>query len=63
MSGRADNTDGLSARVRASMKYNSKNIKQLKLNLNKKTDADIIQHLDKKDNVQGYIKKLIRDDM
>lgn len=63
MSGRTDNTDGLSARVRASMKYNSKNIKQLKLNLNKKTDSDIIQHLDKKDNVQGYIKKLIRDDM
>ena len=63
MSGRTDNTDGLSARVRASMKYNSKNIKQIKLNLNKKTDVDIIQHLDKKDNVQGYIKKLIRDDM
>ena len=63
MSGKTDNTDGLSARVRASMKYNSKNIKQLKINLNKKTDADIIQHLDKKDNVQGYIKKLIRDDM
>lgn len=63
MSGRTDNTDGLSARVRASMKYNSKNIKQIKLNLNKKTDSDIIQHLDKKDNVQGYIKKLIRDDM
>ena len=63
MSGRTDNTDGLSARVRASMKYNSKNIKQLKLNVNKKTDSDIIQHLDKKDNVQGYIKKLIRDDM
>ena len=63
MSGRTDNTDGLSARVRASMKYNAKNIKQLKLNLNKKTDADIIKHLDKKDNVQGYIKKLIRDDM
>ena len=63
MSGRTDNTDGLSARVRASMKYNSKNIKQLKLNLNKKTDSDIIQQLDKKDNVQGYIKKLIRDDM
>lgn len=63
MSGKTDNTDGLSARVRASMKYNSKNIKQLKLNLNKKTDSDIIQHLDQKDNVQGYIKKLIRDDM
>lgn len=45
------------------MKYNSKNVKQLKLNLNKKTDDDIIQHLDQKDNVQGYIKKLIRDDM
>ncbi len=51
------------AQVKASMKYNAENVKQVKLNLNKKTDADIIQHLESKDNVQGYIKDLIRKDM
>ena len=33
----------------------------LKYNIN--TDADIIEHLGKKSSIQGYIKKLIRDDM
>ena len=47
----------------ASIKYNSKNVKQIKINLNRKTDADIISHLEKVDNVQGLIKDLIRKDM
>lgn len=47
----------------AAIKYNSKNVKQIKLNLNRKTDADIISHLEKVDNVQGLIKDLIRKDM
>lgn len=51
------------SRVKASMKYNAKNVKQIKINLNKKTDADIIQHLEQTDNVQGYIKGLIRKDI
>ena len=37
-------------------------IKQLKLNLNKKTDKDIIRILEAKSNKQGYIKDLIRKD-
>lgn len=49
--------------VKAVMKYNAKNVKQVKLNLNKKTDADIIEYLEKADNVQGLIKDLIRQDM
>ena len=53
----------ISPQVKASIKYNAKNIKQIKMNLNKKTDADIIDHLDKCNNVQGYIKKLIRNDI
>lgn len=52
-----------SAKVKASIKYNKTNVKQIKLNLNRKTDADIINHLYQKDNVQGYIKNLIRQDM
>ena len=51
------------AHVKASVKYNAKNVKQVKLNLNKKTDDDIIRHLDKCSNVQGYIKGLIRKDI
>ena len=50
------------ARVKASIKYNQNNVKQIKLNLNKKTDADIIELLERTDNVQGYIKQLIRQD-
>jgi hypothetical protein len=51
------------AHVKASIKYNAKNVKQVKLNLNRKTDADIIDYLDQCGNVQGYIKDLIRKDM
>lgn len=54
--------DKKKAHTLASMKYNAKNVKQIKLNLNRKTDADIISHLETKDNVQGYIKDLIRHD-
>lgn len=47
----------------AAIKYNAKNVKQIKINLNKRTDADIISHLEKVENVQGLIKDLIRKDM
>ena len=51
------------AHVKASIKYNAKNVKQIKINLNRKTDADIIKYLEMADNVQGLIKDLIRGDM
>lgn len=51
------------AHVQASMKYNQQNVKQIKLNLNRKTDADIIQFLENEPNVQGLIKQLIREHM
>lgn len=53
----------VSAKVKASMKYNAANVKQVKLNLNKKTDADIIEALAECGNMQGYIKDLIRKDL
>lgn len=52
-----------SAQVKASIKYNAKNVKQIKLNLNLKTDADIIEELASCGNMQGYIKDLIRKDL
>lgn len=51
------------ARVKASMKYNQNNVKQVKFNFNRKTDADIIEHLAQVGNMQGYIKDLIRKDL
>lgn len=49
--------------VQASIKYNAKNVKQIKLNLNLKTDADVIEALAAVPNMQGYIKDLIRKDI
>lgn len=47
----------------AAIRYNRANVKQVKMNLNLKTDADILEHLATVGNVQGYIKNLIRQDM
>ena len=50
-------------RVQASINYNKKNVRQIMLSLNVKTDADIIEKLDSTGNKQGYIKSLIRKDI
>lgn len=49
-----------SAQSRASAKYDKAHTKGIYLKLNIETDKDIIEHLEKVENVQGYIKKLIR---
>ena len=51
------------AQKRASARYDAANTRQIKLKLNTKTDADILDLLDRLDNIQGYIKNLIRQDM
>ena len=51
------------AQLRAQDKYDKANTVQIKLKLNKKTDADIIAWLYNNENKQGYIKSLIRADM
>ena len=51
------------SQVKASIKYNKANVKQIKLNLNLKTDADIIEALTSSGNMQGYIKSLIRKEI
>ena len=38
-------------------------IRRYNLKYNIHTDADIIEHLSKQSSMQGYIKKLIRDDI
>lgn len=47
----------------AKKKYAAENIRQIKFELNKKTDADILKKLDSVPNKQGYIKALIRADI
>ena len=51
------------AMKRGIAKYDAANTVQVKLKLNKKTDADILKRLDEIGNKQGYIKTLIREDI
>ena len=51
------------AQKRAVAKYDARNTKSHLLKLNRKTDADIIAHLDQQPNKLAYLKKLIRNDM
>lgn len=44
-------------------KYDAANTVQVKLKLNKKTDADILAALESVETKQGYIKALIRKDL
>lgn len=48
---------------RAVRKYDNANTVQFRMKLNKKTDEDILKKLEEVDNKQGYVKKLIRDDL
>lgn len=42
-------------------KYDKNNTVQLKLKLNKKTDADLLEWLDTLENKQGTIKQILRE--
>lgn len=44
-------------------RYDAANTRQIKFKFNIKTDADILARLDAVPNKQGYIKKLIREDL
>lgn len=44
-------------------KYDKQNTMQIRLKLNLKTDADILEFLEKSGNKQGTIKKLIRQEI
>ena len=51
------------SQIRASVKYNKENTVQISLKLNRSTDADLIDSLNRVANKQGYIKELIRKDI
>lgn len=48
---------------RAVKKYDAANTVQFHLKLNVKTDAEIIEKLKTVENVQGYLKNLVRADI
>jgi hypothetical protein len=48
---------------KASAESMKKNVRRVVLNLSNNTDADIIKWLESKDNMMGYMKELIREDM
>ena len=54
------------AQKRAQKKYDEPSKdkwRMIHLKLNRETDADIIQKLEESENIQGYIKSLIRADI
>lgn len=51
------------AQRKASKKYNEKNTKISSIKVNLKTEKDIYDKLESVDNVNGYIKQLIRKDI
>ena len=51
------------AKRKTNMAYDREHTKLIGMKLNLKTDADILEHLAKQENVQGYLKRLIREDM
>ena len=51
------------AKREAIKRYDAENTKQIHLKLNRNTDAEVIRWLEDKENIQGYIKELIREDM
>ena len=47
----------------ASARWDAENTVQIKMKLNRTTDADILARLDEVSSKQGYIKELIRQDI
>lgn len=48
---------------KAHYEWTKKNTTRFTVKLNHNTDGDILEHLDKQENKQGYVKQLIREDM
>lgn len=51
------------AQLRAQNKYDKEHTQSMMLKLNRTTDADILAKLNDVENKQGYVKKLIRQDI
>ena len=51
------------AQKNATTKYMRNNIRQIKLQINRKTEPDLYAWIESKANKQGYLKELMRNDM
>lgn len=51
------------AQRQAQARYDKRNTRQINLKLNLHTDADVLERLESVDSMQGYIKRLIREDV
>ena len=43
--------------------YEKENLRQIRLKINRKTEPELLEWIEKQDNIQGYIKQLIRENM
>lgn len=43
--------------------YEKENIRQIRLKINRKTEPELLEWIEGQENIQGYIKRLIREDM
>lgn len=51
------------AKKRANEKWDKENIRRFALKVAKNTEKDILEKLESQENVNGYIKRLIREDI
>ena len=51
------------AQIKAQRRYDARNTRQVHLKLNRHTDKDVLGKLDSVPSKQGYIKRLIREDL
>lgn len=47
----------------AQARWDKENVRRVVLKLVRTTDADILEWMESKENMQGYLKNLIREDM
>ena len=51
------------AQRKAQRRYDARNTRQVHIKLNLRTDKDVLDKLDEVPSKQGYIKRLIREDL
>ena len=44
-------------------KYEKENLRQIRLKINRKTEPELLEGIEKQDNIQGYSKRLILEDL
>ena len=43
--------------------YEKENLRQIRLKINRKTEPELLEWIEKQVNIQGYIKRMILEDM